>query len=60
EWTGEESLSEEAGHVIQEMDYPGIQSSLQKVTNWFLDMFESGKELPSGNIFDQKIIKTDN
>jgi RHS repeat-associated protein len=56
-WTGEENLLEEIDHVSQEVAYPGTTSNLQGITIWFLDIFESGSELPSGNIFDN--IKTD-
>ncbi|MBY0349050.1 MAG: hypothetical protein K2W79_12390 [Hydrotalea flava] len=58
EWSGEETLGEQAKHVAKEFNYPGKNSYLQKVTNFYLDWFEKGnKELPSGNLFD--LIKHD-
>ncbi|WP_430406838.1 RHS repeat-associated core domain-containing protein [Fluviicola sp.] len=52
QWTGEESDLDEVNHVIQEYSYPGINSNLQKVTNDFLELFFSKKDLPDTNIFD--------
>lgn len=52
EWTGEESDMDEVNHVVQEYSYPGINSNLQKVTNDFLELFFSKKDLPDTNIFE--------
>lgn len=51
-WTGEESDLDEVNHVVQEYSYPGINSNLQKVTNDFLELFFSKKDLPDTNIFE--------
>ena len=42
-----------AWHVDKEIEYPGINSHLQGVTNYFLDWFEhSNAPLPTGNLFN--------
>ena len=51
-WTGKETLREQIEHVKKELTYPGKDSNLQKITNKYLEWFESGKELPEGNLFD--------
>jgi hypothetical protein len=50
-WSGRESYQEEAAHVLKELQYPGLNSNLQRVTNHFLDLFQNNLPLPSGNIF---------
>ena len=51
-WTGNESLIEQARHVAKELFYPGKSSNLQKVTNQYLDWFESSStSLPKENLF---------
>ncbi|KAB1230975.1 RHS repeat-associated core domain-containing protein [Chryseobacterium viscerum] len=50
-WTGNESLKQEVGHVKQELFYPGTNSNLQKVTNYYLNLFQNGGDLPKGNLF---------
>jgi hypothetical protein len=45
-------------HISKEMSYPGQDSNLQKITNYYLDWFESDSTtLPSQNLFDN--IKSD-
>ncbi len=48
---GGESLLSQGLHVIQEVSYPGVNSNLQQVTNYYLNQFTSGKELPEKNLF---------
>lgn len=50
-WTGNESLKQEVGHVKQELFYPGTNSNLQKVTNYYLNLFQNGGDLPKENLF---------
>ncbi len=50
-WSGNESLAEEIKHVKQEIFYPGTNSNLQKVTNYYLNWFQNGGQLPKGNLF---------
>lgn len=57
EWGGSESVLEILSHIRQELTYPGQSSNLQKVTNWFLDSFNRGNDLPSQNLFNN--IKSD-
>lgn len=58
EWDGNESLSEIKKHVTQELFYPGRNSNLQKVTNKYLNWFQSSDtSLPSENLFNS--IKSD-
>ncbi|HTD40144.1 MAG TPA: RHS repeat-associated core domain-containing protein, partial [Mucilaginibacter sp.] len=50
-WRGD-GTDDENGHVEKELDYPGINSNLQKVTNYYLDLFQKQLPLPDGNLFE--------
>ncbi len=56
-WNGEESLIKTGEHVVNELYYPGKNSNLQNVTNFYINLFELGKELPKENLFNN--IKAD-
>ena len=51
--SGNRLVESARAHVIREILYPGKNSSLQMVTNQYLDWFESNStELPAANLFD--------
>jgi hypothetical protein len=50
-WTGHEDAMIEAAHVGLETTYPGENSNLQKVTNYYINLFQNNQPLPTGNLF---------
>jgi len=57
-WNGNETISQIYRHLNQELIYPGIDSNLQRITNIFIDWFESTSQtLPTSNFFND--IQTD-
>ena len=57
EWSGDESVGEIIEHAKKEMAYPGADSNLQLVTEWFINSFLNQQALPSGNLFDLNYFK---
>ena len=53
EWSGEESILQQAEHAVKELIYPGEDSELQRVTNKYVDWFENSNDpLPQENLFN--------
>ena len=52
-WGDHVSPGELVTHIAKELNYPGMKSNLQRVTNQYLDWFEnSNQPLPKENLFN--------
>jgi len=51
-WTGHEGLFTESDHLEKEDTYPGGNSNLQKVTDYYINLFQNNLPLTNGDLFN--------